>query len=232
MKDLQRCWMVKAILGNVERGSRMLEIGAGEPLVAGMLSRLGYDVTVVDPYDGSGNGPREFARFTAAYPDVDFVRDQFPPERGARRRLRLRLLDLGARARARSSAIDAVIERRPAAASPSAAAARSTRSTTWSPAGAPTSTARDSSGSSPPRASRGGAARRRSPRWSATRRPTSSPPRPTTAGAATCPTTQYPMRRIGSVELFAALSALRALGDPRRLAVEDPSRARRRRRRS
>jgi uncharacterized UPF0146 family protein len=79
MKDLQRCWMLKAILGNVERGSRILEIGAGEPLVAGALSRLGYDVTVVDPYDGSGNGPREYGTFRTAYPDVNFVREQFPP---------------------------------------------------------------------------------------------------------------------------------------------------------
>ncbi len=79
MKDQQRCWMVKAILGNVEPGSRLLEIGAGEPLVAGALSRVGYDVTVVDPYDGSGNGPREFEAFRTAYPDVSFVREQFPP---------------------------------------------------------------------------------------------------------------------------------------------------------
>lgn len=79
MKDMQRCWTVKAILGNVEPGSRILEIGAGEPLVAGMLSRLGYEVTVVDPYDGSGNGPREFEIFSAAYPDLRFVREQFPP---------------------------------------------------------------------------------------------------------------------------------------------------------
>jgi uncharacterized UPF0146 family protein len=79
MKDLQRCWTIKAILGNVERGSRLLEVGAGEPLVAGMLSRLGYDVTVVDDYMGGGNGPREFKRFQAAYPDVHFVRELFPP---------------------------------------------------------------------------------------------------------------------------------------------------------
>ena len=79
MKDLQRCWMVKAVLGNVERGSRVLEIGAGEPLVAGLLSRLGYEVTVVDDYQGIGNGPREFKRFQAAYPDVRFVRELFPP---------------------------------------------------------------------------------------------------------------------------------------------------------
>lgn len=78
MKDLQRCWMIKAILGNVERGSRILEIGAGEPLAAGVLSRLGYDVTVVDPYNGSGNGPREFKIFETGYPDLTFVRDEFP----------------------------------------------------------------------------------------------------------------------------------------------------------
>ncbi len=80
MKDLQRCWAVKAILGNVERGARVLEIGAGEPLVAGLLSRLGYEVVVVDDYMGGGNGPREFKRFQAAYPDVRFVRELFPPE--------------------------------------------------------------------------------------------------------------------------------------------------------
>lgn len=79
MKDLQRCWMVKAVLGNVPRGSRILEIGAGEPLAAGLLSRLGYEVTVVDDYEGGGNGPREFSRFKAAYPDLRFVRELFPP---------------------------------------------------------------------------------------------------------------------------------------------------------
>jgi len=79
MKDLQRCWAIKAILGHVERGARILEIGAGEPLVAGMLSRLGYRVTVVDDYMGLGNGPREFKRFQTAYPDVHFIRELFPP---------------------------------------------------------------------------------------------------------------------------------------------------------
>ena len=78
IKNLQRCWAVKAILGNIEPGGRLLEIGAGEPLVAGLLSRLGYEVTVVDPYDGSGHGPVEFEAFAAAHPDVRFVRARFP----------------------------------------------------------------------------------------------------------------------------------------------------------
>jgi uncharacterized UPF0146 family protein len=80
MKDLQRCWMLKAILGNVPVGGKLLEIGAGEPLVAGALSRIGYDVTVVDAYDGSGNGPKEFETFRTAYPDLTFIREHFPPQ--------------------------------------------------------------------------------------------------------------------------------------------------------
>jgi hypothetical protein len=50
MKDLQRCWAVKAVLGNVEPGGKLVEIGAGEPLAADTLARLGYQVTVIDPY--------------------------------------------------------------------------------------------------------------------------------------------------------------------------------------
>jgi SAM-dependent methyltransferase len=82
MKDLQRCWVLKAVLGNVERGAPLVEIGAGEPLVAGLLTRLGHPVTVVDPYDGSDQGPREFEQFRARYPDVEFVRERFPPSGG------------------------------------------------------------------------------------------------------------------------------------------------------
>ena len=82
MKDLQRCWIVKAVLGNVEPGGRLIEIRAGEPLVADLLSRLGYRVTVVDPYDGSGHGPTQFEQFRAAHPDVDFIRERFPPTEG------------------------------------------------------------------------------------------------------------------------------------------------------
>jgi hypothetical protein len=39
-------------------------------------------VTVVDPYDGSGNGPVEFERYRSAYPELTFVRERFPPSGG------------------------------------------------------------------------------------------------------------------------------------------------------
>src|SRR5947207_2430214 len=78
LKDLQRPWAVKAILGSVPRGSRLLEIGAGEPVVAELLARLGYDVTVVDPYDGRDRGPADVDAIRAAAPHVRVIQGVFP----------------------------------------------------------------------------------------------------------------------------------------------------------
>jgi glycosyltransferase involved in cell wall biosynthesis len=77
LKDSQRPWMVKAILSAVPPKSRVLEIGAGEPFVADILDRLGYEVWVVDPYDGTGNGPIEYERFRKECPRVHFIRGLF-----------------------------------------------------------------------------------------------------------------------------------------------------------
>jgi SAM-dependent methyltransferase len=77
LKDLQRPWMLKAVLSQARRGGRLLEIGAGEPLVAELLRRSGHEVWVVDPYDGSGNGPRDFHRYCRTYRGLKFIRDRF-----------------------------------------------------------------------------------------------------------------------------------------------------------
>lgn len=81
LKDLQRPWALKALISELgQRRGRLLEIGAGEPIVADLLRRLGHEVWIVDPYDGSGNGPREFERFRSKYGGLHFVRDQFTDE--------------------------------------------------------------------------------------------------------------------------------------------------------
>ncbi|MDN3654408.1 methyltransferase domain-containing protein [Ferruginibacter paludis] len=77
LKNIQRAWMVKAILGNVPIGSNIMEIGAGEPIVANILTNLGYNVTIIDPYDGSGNGPTQFDEYKQKYPRVKIVRRYF-----------------------------------------------------------------------------------------------------------------------------------------------------------
>jgi SAM-dependent methyltransferase len=80
LKDLQRPAALKLIVGLLPEGSSLLEIGAGEPYVAHVLSLLGYKVAVIDPYDGSGRGPTEFEHYLHKYPDVAIVRNLFSKE--------------------------------------------------------------------------------------------------------------------------------------------------------
>jgi hypothetical protein len=80
LKNVQRPWAVKAVLGSVPPPARLLEIGGGEPIVSGFLSELGYEVLLVDPYEGFGNGPTDYQRYVELYPDVRIVREYFPPD--------------------------------------------------------------------------------------------------------------------------------------------------------
>ena len=77
LKDVQRPWMLKSILGVLPPGAKLLEIGAGEPLVANVLEKLGYDVTIVDPYDGSGNGPQEYIQYSRDYSNIKIIKSYF-----------------------------------------------------------------------------------------------------------------------------------------------------------
>jgi len=79
LKNVQRPWAFKAILANVRPPARLLEIGGGEPIVCGLLGELGYDVTLVDPYDGFANGPTDYDRYVERYPQVKIVREYFRP---------------------------------------------------------------------------------------------------------------------------------------------------------
>lgn len=79
LKNVQRPWAAKAILANVPPPARLLEIGGGEPIVSGLLSELGYDVTLVDPYDGFGNGPTDYERYRQEFPQVKIVREYLRP---------------------------------------------------------------------------------------------------------------------------------------------------------
>jgi SAM-dependent methyltransferase len=79
LKNVQRPWAVKAILANLQPPARLLEIGGGEPIASGFLSELGYDVTLVDPYDGFGNGPVDYQGYVERFPHVKIVREYFRP---------------------------------------------------------------------------------------------------------------------------------------------------------
>jgi len=77
LKDVQRPWAIKSILATLPIGSNILEIGGGEPLVSGFLQKLGYQVTLIDPYDGSGNGPKEYQHFKRLYSRIRVVKAYF-----------------------------------------------------------------------------------------------------------------------------------------------------------
>jgi glycosyltransferase involved in cell wall biosynthesis/2-polyprenyl-3-methyl-5-hydroxy-6-metoxy-1,4-benzoquinol methylase len=70
-------WAVKTILGMVPRGGRVLEIGGGDPRVAAILSRAGYEVWIFDSFGGSANGPLEMERSMREHAAVRFVCDSF-----------------------------------------------------------------------------------------------------------------------------------------------------------
>ncbi len=77
LKDFERPWCVKAIINKLPIGAKIIEIGGGEPLVANFLAELGYIVYLVDPYDGSGNGPIEYDYYKKKYPKVQIVKNYF-----------------------------------------------------------------------------------------------------------------------------------------------------------
>ncbi|MEY2490436.1 MAG: hypothetical protein QOC70_2378 [Verrucomicrobiota bacterium] len=80
LKNVQRPWAVKALLRTVPPPARLLYIGGVEPIVSGFLNELGYDVTLVDPYDGFGNGPTEYEKYVNCFPGVKIVRGYFQPD--------------------------------------------------------------------------------------------------------------------------------------------------------
>ena len=79
LKNVQRPWTVKAILAHRPPPACLVEIGGGEPIVSGFLSELGYDVTLIDPYDGSGHGPTDYERYRLRFPHVKIIREYFRP---------------------------------------------------------------------------------------------------------------------------------------------------------
>ena len=219
MKNLQRCWMVKAVLASVPRG-----------LAPGRDRRrraAGRRAALAARLRGRGRRPlrrqrqraaRVLAASRRAYPDLRFIRDQFPPRTGLGGQFDC-VYSISVLEHVPLEAIDGGDRRGRANGSASAAAARSTRSTTCSPAGAPTRTARASSGSSPPRARRRAA---RGARSSAMERDpetylVSAEAHNQWRGAV--PYDSYPMRRIGSVNLFARAGLRAAVPPPPRRVV-------------
>lgn len=75
LKDVQRPWAIEKVLELLPHGGRVLDLGGSRCEVAALLasSGPGYDVTVVDPYDGSGNGPDDADFYRRRHPELTIV---------------------------------------------------------------------------------------------------------------------------------------------------------------
>ncbi len=67
LKDVQRPWALEKIKDLLPQGAGVVDLGGSRAELADALSPYSQ-VTVIDPYDGSGNGPT----------NVDFYRKKFP----------------------------------------------------------------------------------------------------------------------------------------------------------
>ncbi|RJG40885.1 class I SAM-dependent methyltransferase [Mesorhizobium sp. DCY119] len=73
LKDVQRPWAAEIVRQHVLQGGRVLDMGgAAAELAANLMDE--YRATIVDPYEGHGNGPRNIAALRQRYPKITFVK--------------------------------------------------------------------------------------------------------------------------------------------------------------
>ncbi len=74
LKSYQRIWVYQQVIDQLPSGSAVLDVGGARCYPAAALAELGYEVWVVDPYDGFGNGVEGFEGFKASHPNIKFIR--------------------------------------------------------------------------------------------------------------------------------------------------------------
>ena len=72
LKDVQRPWAIEACRTNLQSGARILDLGGSRCEVATYLLKE-FALTVVDPYDGSGNGPTNPDIYRKRHPGLEIV---------------------------------------------------------------------------------------------------------------------------------------------------------------
>jgi hypothetical protein len=71
LKDVQRPWALEAVREHVPKGAKVIDLGGASCELASCLDD--YEVTVIDPYDGRGGGPRQMDHLQRKYPRVSFI---------------------------------------------------------------------------------------------------------------------------------------------------------------
>lgn len=78
LKDVQRPWVRETVEQLMPTGGSLLDMGGSRCELASDLM-IDYDVTVVDPYDGSGNGPTNPEYYRKKFPRLNIVKGLVSP---------------------------------------------------------------------------------------------------------------------------------------------------------
>lgn len=79
LKDVQRPWALEFVQAHSMQGARVLDLGGSRCELARVLMDK-FEVTVVDPYDGSGNGPRSPDPFRNQFPNIKIIQGRVTNE--------------------------------------------------------------------------------------------------------------------------------------------------------
>jgi len=79
LKDVQRPWALETVNEYLPKGGRTLDLGGARCQLAAALAKS-QDVTVIDPYDGRGNGPTDVEPYRKEYPELTFIEGLLEPE--------------------------------------------------------------------------------------------------------------------------------------------------------
>lgn len=74
LKDVQRPWVLETLKEYVPKGQAVIDMGGSACELASCFMN-DYVVTVIDPYDGTGNGPTGMAHLQKRFPKLRFIRD-------------------------------------------------------------------------------------------------------------------------------------------------------------
>ncbi len=77
LKHYRRPWAYRFLMDKCSQESRVLEIGAGSPLILRALRReIGCECWVLDPMEGKGNGPTNFKKIAGNNSDMTFIANE------------------------------------------------------------------------------------------------------------------------------------------------------------
>ncbi len=79
LKDVQRPWVLETVDDLIPGGSFVADMGGAACDLASCLAQ-NYRVTVVDPYDGRGNGPTRVEVMKKRHPTINFIIDTLNPD--------------------------------------------------------------------------------------------------------------------------------------------------------